>query len=522
MLIPAMENTWHDNNNTLSVTIKQLGDNFYSLKYDTTTNNIQYEAVFVSVANTIFLDLVPTLPDSFGDNDYRSQVQPLHSIYKVNIENDTLKLAELKYGYFYNQFTKKNSFLSHAAIAGGILVTASSEEFLEFIAKHIHEPELFDDAILLIRTSKAHVKNKKNAALIPGNDASHKYAHQYIPEFPHRDGWLGGDADVSVAMNNAQSLYIFGDTYVGQKNDSRRSEDLKMVSSSVAIATSLPNGKKEIRYYWRNMYSNHPEPVFRSFTNRYKLWVSNAFLYKNCLYVLMQKTGEKAGRAPDDFFPFSILGLTLAKVVNPSAATPDNWQVGYIPISLFAFPNDRLHVTLTKEGNYLYLFVESDSKTKLLRVDLDYIDSLQNHLEYYSLAHTWKTGLEADDMEIVLSAQPGSTVNYHDELKKWVMVCGPGFMNNKIGLRTASSLTGPWSDETIVYECPEITPGSASYNPSDFCYFGRECFQNYDEKKHIMVITYDINSSDLSEIISNSKIYTPKVITVELTKYGFR
>ncbi len=61
------------------------------------------------------------------------------------------------------------------------------------------------------------------------------------------------------------------------------------------------------------MYSNHPEPIFRSFTNRYNLWASNAFTYNNCLYVFMQKTGEKAGAAPDDFYNFSVLDSRLQK-----------------------------------------------------------------------------------------------------------------------------------------------------------------------------------------------------------------
>ncbi len=177
---------------------------------------------------------------------------------------------------------------------------------------------------------------------------------------------------------------------------------------------------------------------------------------------------------------------------------------------------------MVKGGNYLYLFAENDSKTKLLRVSLDFIDAPQNHLEYYSLKRTWKPGIKPDDMAVVLPAQIGYTINYHDELKKWIMVFGPGFMNNKIGLRTATSLTGPWSDEIIVYECPEITPGTASFSRAHFCYFGREGFQSFDKKNNTMVITYDINTTDFFEINSNPKIYTPKVITILLTEYGIR
>lgn len=522
MLMPEIENEWVSRDENFSYTIQRQGDNFYRLTYDSAANGTQYEAVVVSLATRTFLDLVPKIPESLGDNDYKSQLLAAHSLYEVSIVNDTLRLAALRYRYFYNQLAKNKSLLPHTAIAGGLLLLASTKDLRQFILAHMADPDFFDDTILLARKSKQGLDDNKSAALTVGDPVCCKFSQPCIPAFPHKDGWLGGDADVSVPINDTQSVYVFGDSYVGQKGDNRRARDLKMVSSSVAIATCSSDGNRKISYYWRNMYANHPEPVFRSFTNRYNLWPTNGFLYKNSLYVLMEKTGAKAGVSPDDFFPFSVVGLTMAKVVNPSSTSPDKWDVDFIPISLFAFPMDNLHISLALYEGYVYFFAENASKTRLLRVRLEFIDNPQNHFEYYSRSHSWKRGVRPDDMEIVLAAQIGSTINYHEELKKWVMVCGPGFMNNKIGLRTAPSLTGPWSDQTIVYECPEVTPGTTSYSKSHYCYFGRECFQNYDYKSRTMIITYDINSSDFYEINSNPKTYTPKVISVSLRKYGFR
>lgn len=522
VLMRGIASEWRSGDHNFLISIKQLGDNFYQVSFDSATNGACYEAVFVAVANRTFLDLSPKLPDTLGNKDYRSQVLCAHSLYDVKLVNDTLQFSALSYRFFYDQLAINNSLLSYTVSSDGFLLVASTEELSQFILEHVKEPGFFGDTILLIRTSKPGSDDKKSAAPFFANPVDRNFYQPCAPEFPQKDGWLGGDTDVSVPINDTQSLYLFGDTDVGGKGDNRKAKDIKMVSSSVAIATCSPGGKKQINYYWRNMYSNHPEPVFRSLTNRYNLWVTNAFLNNNSLYVLLEKTGAKAGVSPDDFFPFSFVGLTLAKVVNPMATTPDKWNIEFIPLSLFAFPMNKLHITLTKRGRYLYFFAEYDSKVRLLRLDLSFIDSPQNHFEYYSLAHKWKWGVKVNDMEIVLSAQVGSTITYHEELKKWVMVCGPAFMNNKIGLRTATSLTGPWSEQTVVYECPEVTPGTPTYRPSHFCYFGRECFQNYDKKNRTMVITYDINSSDFFEINANPQIYTPKVITVPLRKYGFR
>ncbi|MBW1688033.1 MAG: hypothetical protein JRS35_23595, partial [Deltaproteobacteria bacterium] len=35
------------------------------------------------------------------------------------------------------------------------------------------------------------------------------------PSFPYRDGWLGGDAAYSIPLSRSETLWLFGDTFVG-------------------------------------------------------------------------------------------------------------------------------------------------------------------------------------------------------------------------------------------------------------------------------------------------------------------
>ncbi len=231
MLIPEIENGYSSRDDNFSVTLKQLGDNFYMLQQGNATNAIQYEATFVFVADTIFLDLVPKLPDTLGDNDYRWQLMATHSFYKVKILNDTLRLAGLSYRFFYNQLIKNKSLLSYSSVGGGILLTVSTKELKQFIEKHLLEPDFFDQPILLVSDPNVKSEKKKITSLVPENNTPREFFQQCIPEFPHKDGWLGGDADISVPINDTQSMYIFGDTYVGKKSETRQSKELKMVSS---------------------------------------------------------------------------------------------------------------------------------------------------------------------------------------------------------------------------------------------------------------------------------------------------
>ena len=219
---------------------------------------------------------------------------------------------------------------------------------------------------------------------------------------------------------------------------------------------------------------------------------------------------------------FSLPGFTLTKIINPYEP-PNKWKIEFIPVHDFVYPDMEIRSHVIKDG-YVYFFVSRNDNAQLLvRKKTGFIDNPEKPFEYYALNKTWKAGIRTDDMDTVYIGFRGTTINYHSDMKKWVILSDIKFMDNKIKIRTAPDLEGPWSDEITVYECPEVTPGAIEYSKSNFCYLPRECIQNYDEKKQEMLITYDINNSIFFEINANPKIYTPKVITVSLKKkYGNR
>ena len=73
---------------------------------------------------------------------------------------------------------------------------------------------------------------------------------------------------------------------------------MKMVSNSVAVETCLPNGETDVKYFWNNMYSENPEPIFKTYTKRYNYWVPGAFMINDILYVILEKVAPKLGVKP--------------------------------------------------------------------------------------------------------------------------------------------------------------------------------------------------------------------------------
>lgn len=522
VLITNLEGRWSIPDFDMTVSFHKAGDNFYLLKYGMETNPSTFEAVFVKIENELYLDLNGVMPDSLGDEDYRNKFVAVHSLYKIRMNKDTLQLYETNYSWFYNYALKNNMSFKYEWVENAMLLTDKTDDLQSFIAEHNNDQGIFENPISLIGNHVDATENAKLTNHASESQSSTIISQTCVPEFPLKDGWLGGDGDVSIPINATTTLFIFSDTWVGTKNQHNRMDPgMGMVSNSVAIETCMPNGETQVKYFWNNMHSENPEPIFKSYTKRYKYWVPGAFMINDILYVLLEKVGPKLGASPNELFNFSLLGFTLAKISNPTDV-PNQWNIEYIPLPDFGNPFMAIgpHVKL---NNYIYFFISRFDKAQVLvRKRLDFIDNTKKPFEYFALNKTWKEGLNTNDMDTIVKGFRSTTVNYHPEMKQWVMICDIKFMDNKIKIRTAPELTGPWSEEEVIYEIPEVTPGNSSYIESNFCYLPRECIQNYDSEKHVMLLTYDINNPDFAKINANPKIYTPKVITIQLKKNGSR
>jgi len=341
-------------------------------------------------------------------------------------------------------------------------------------------------------------------------------AERCCPEFPFKDGWLGGDGDVSVPLDATTTLFLFSDSYVGLQDQTRRSEPgTKMVANTVAIQSCKWDDESEIHYFWNRMYTSSPRPVLEPKKRDHKFWVNDAFLLQGSLYVLLEEIGGKKDADPDDVFNFTQLGYTLAKIDNPYEI-PFAWNIEYIPLPGFQHPLTGISC-LARHREYIYFFINNnDNVQQLLRKAVIDFEDTDRGFEYYAKDGKWHPGIEISNMDTLFTGFRCNTVKYHNDIKKWVLIHDIEFKTNKIKMRISPEITGPWSEERVVYTIPETTPGNENYHENNFCYLARECIQNYNTNSREMVITYDVNNFDLSYVIEHENIYTPRVIRVYL------
>lgn len=332
-----------------------------------------------------------------------------------------------------------------------------------------------------------------------------------IPSFPYDDGWLGGDAADSIRLSDTRSVWLFGDSFVGDPGRKTRSGS-KMVSNTIAIS-SCANGSWNIRYYWRSRGAKVPQPFFTSLDEQFHYWPLDGFYLNGMLYVALARIIDQPKGGP---FGFEMIGVMLAKINNP-LDDPTRWTVNYLDLadSRVAFPG----VTTIVSGEYVYLYtVLDDAPHKshpmiLARIAIAQVDRPRDSIRYLTNDGAWKAGSDLKNARTIIDR--GATemsVRYHASINKWIAVQNdPQPFSREIIVREARALEGPWSGPKAIYSFPEMMPGNSRYDKDTFCYAAKE-HAEFTSATGSTVVTYACNSMQLGKQIENMSIYRPELL----------
>jgi len=355
--------------------------------------------------------------------------------------------------------------------------------------------------------------------LLPFVVAVPAFASDCHPAFPLEHGqtlsWQGADDAYSIPLPDGRDVWIFGDTLYGPER-AVFGNDPRMTHSSIGISTCDRQGW-HLAYSIKRDAKGHAASFFVPENPKHWYWAMDGFVARGSLWITLMCV--KPAEHPMPWaMNFETCGADLARISNPEA-DPQKWKITYSPLvedGVKAYPSATAFV----EGEYAYIFTlyEAGSRPMLLtRIPLSGLDKPAAHLEYLAADNTWKPGLVPDKAKEVMHLGTSEmSVRYHPELKQWVAVLiDPAFMSDKIFLRTAPELTGPWTDGTVIYQIPEMIPGP-QHEKDTFCYAGKEHPEL--EIGGQVLFTYVCNTMAVPKLTTETNIYFPQVVTVPMPK----
>jgi len=339
-----------------------------------------------------------------------------------------------------------------------------------------------------------------------------------MPAFPLDAGWQGADAAYSIPLPDGRDVWIFGDTLYGASRSLLPSGDPLMVRNSIGISSCDKHGKATLTYVLRRDANGDAKDFFTAQHPHTWYWALDGFVYNRSLWVTLLCIRNVPKTSPLDM-GFETCGTDLAKI-SGLGMDAQKWKVEYFPLvadGVKAYPS----ATAVVDGEYAYIMAlyEVGSRPALLtRIPLKGLYDPRRNLEYLAADNTWQKGFDPGKAKHVMEA--GNTemsVRWHPELGKWIAVMpDPAAFSDKVLLREASSITGPWTDGKSIYRVPEMQPGFAHYDKDTFCYAAKEHPEFEDPGS--LLFTYACNTLDPKKLPSETWLYFPKSVQMPWPK----
>lgn len=333
--------------------------------------------------------------------------------------------------------------------------------------------------------------------------------------FLYRQGWLGGDAAYSIPLDAGTTVWLFGDTFVGDHRSANG-----MIHNSIAIRKC--ERTCEVSYWWSGMHTSHPDAFFRTPESNY-FWPLDGFVRNGTLYVFLE---EMRATPEGGAFGFDYKSVKLAVISNPAAA-PEKWRISYRSVSEGnqVVPGVATAVAETDGAKWLYAFTlfrrsRSHPSVGLLRTSLDQVtpDVSQFPWQYLSSAVHWvkwaPSTSPADALQLLSGNITEMSVKFHPRSHSWVAVYpSPGGSFKTASYSRAAQVSGPWTTPQTLFAYPEMSSSDSRHTPSVFCAAKEHPELESDSE---LAITYACNSFKEPEILRDLRLYRPELVITHL------
>ena len=333
-------------------------------------------------------------------------------------------------------------------------------------------------------------------------------------EFPFEPGkavgWQGGDAAYSIPLPDGRDVWIFGDTLYGTER-SVTGHDPRQVHNSLGISTCA-HGKWKLNYVIKRAADGSAASYFSPSDPQHWYWALDGFYANGDLWVTLLCI-RHAAQAQPWAMDFETCGSDLAQISHLDR-DPQQWQVTIRPLvadGVHAYPSASAVV----HDGYAYIFALYEQGGRPLvatRIPLTKLTEPAVNLEYLAKDGTWLKGFEpARAKEVMVHGSTELSIRYHPALHQWTAIMfDPGLFSDKVLLRSAPALTGPWSDGDVIYRVPEMQAGPQR-DKNVFCYAGKE-HPELERGARDLTFTYVCNTMDIPGLLTNLNIYRPKVV----------
>lgn len=328
--------------------------------------------------------------------------------------------------------------------------------------------------------------------------------------------WLGADAALSIPLTDNRILWLFGDTFIATSKSNIRSES-EMARNTIAIQEGSNPETAAISFYWGQNSEDTPTSFFPENEAQW-YWPGHGIRLKNGPLIIFLYSFIAT---PDEGLGFENSGYAIA-VVDDSDSSPNLWKPHITQANTTKF--DAVPATaVIQDGEYIIaLAIRQKGAHAGAMVRYPISDITKGDLSSSEWWEGTKKGWVKEsevgkDGPLFVIDDAGSECSIHWDKRSnsFIHIASYGFGATTIGMRTASSITGPWSEQKLIYTPPE------SNGPQPFVYAAKAHPELTGPSTSDLVITYATNSFDFKDLFLpeySSSLYWPRFVSVKIGK----
>jgi len=324
----------------------------------------------------------------------------------------------------------------------------------------------------------------------------------------NESGWLGADAATSVVLDEKRTLWLFGDTFLGEVIDDKRVPNRFYINNTIAIQDRTVHPSGSIKYYWRREGDRDVAffPYHEGTSGKY-YWPTQGIRINDKLIVFCMSLNK-------DWTENWVAGTVSVVIDNPDD-NPPGWKLNYYDMNI---GNDHfiLHSAVRYEKPYLYFISLDDpdnnpKKRQMILVRAIATDILYGGgsevLEYWIKDKKRTYWSKTRDGAVTLFA-PGNTETAIQYDEKWKLYYCTTYNPEEpaIYLTVASQLNGPWSEPVCIYSNPEHKKMT----------YAAKCHPELSTKPGELIISFVTAPIGVDIENQGMDVYRPRFIRVQL------
>ena len=311
-----------------------------------------------------------------------------------------------------------------------------------------------------------------------------------------KPGFTGGDAAYSVLLPDGRTVWIFGDTFIGEVSPEltrektspmyirncfvvQDGEKMKTLTKgklqefiSMAVPFEVENGDKTELDIW--------------------YWPGDGYVHNNTLNVFMSKFYQRK----EGMWGFEFLETDLIQYSLPDLIELKKINIPYSKESGIHFGH-----ALYETKEYLYIYGLKEKKPYVARTGYDTIDTVWEFFD----GEQWTIDIKnIKPMHQMDGSEQFSIIKLDME---YVFITQLGSLSKKVCSFTGKTPFGPWSNKQLLFETP------IDYDNKNLFTYNALAHPQFTEGDHLL-ISYNTNSFELGDHFTNAGIYRPRFMRV--------